>query len=174
MAVYQLGDKAPRIPQSAFVANEATVIGDVILGEQTSVWPGVVVRGDNEPICIGDASNIQDGAVLHSDPGCPLTIGSGVSVGHQAMLHGCTIGDNSLIGIQAVIMNNAVIGRDCLVGAGAVITEGKTFPDRSLIVGAPARVVRQLNDEDVATLRFNAESYVTRREIYKSKLKRIC
>lgn len=173
MAVYQLGDKAPRIAPSAYVANEATVIGDVTLGERASVWPGVVIRGDNEPICIGDASNIQDGAVLHADPGCPLTIGNGVSVGHQAMLHGCSIGDNTLVGIQAVIMNKARIGRDCIVGAGAVIPEGKVFAERSLILGVPARVVRQLSDDDLATLRSNAESYTRRQAIFKATLKRI-
>lgn len=173
MAIYQIGDRAPRIPQSAYVAPEATVIGDVTLGERASVWPGVVIRGDSESIRIGDDSNIQDGTVLHSDPGSPLTLGNGVSVGHQAMLHGCTVGDGSLIGIQVVILNKAVIGRQCIVGAGAVIAEGKTFPDRSLLVGAPARLVRQLTDEDVARLQFIAEEYARRQASYKTKLKRI-
>ncbi len=173
MAVYQLGDDAPRIPQSAFVASEATVIGNVTLGERASVWPGATIRGDNEPIRVGNATNIQEGAVLHADPGCPLTIGDNVSVGHQAMLHGCTIGEGSLIGIQAVVMNRAVIGRDCLVGAGAIVTEGKVFPDRSLILGAPAKLARQLTEENVAVLRANAEDYAKRQEAYKAKLKRI-
>lgn len=173
MAIYQLGDKAPQIPQSAYVAPEATVIGDVTLGERASLWPGVVVRGDSESIRIGEDCNIQDGAVLHADPGCPLVIGDGVSVGHQAMLHGCTVGAGTLIGIQAVILNRAAIGRHCIVGAGAVITEGKTFPDRSLVVGAPARVLRQLSDEQVASLAESAQSYVTRRDLYKGALKRI-
>ncbi|OFZ94371.1 MAG: gamma carbonic anhydrase family protein [Betaproteobacteria bacterium RIFCSPLOWO2_02_67_12] len=173
MAVYQLGDKTPRIAPSAYVANEATVIGDVTLGERASVWPGVVIRGDNEPIRIGEAANIQDGAVLHADPGCPLSIGNGVSVGHQAMLHGCTIGDHTLVGIQAVIMNKAQIGKDCIVGAGSVVPEGKVFPDRSLVLGVPAKVVRQLTDQDLATLRSNAESYTRRQEIFKKQLKRI-
>jgi carbonic anhydrase/acetyltransferase-like protein (isoleucine patch superfamily) len=173
MALYQLGDDAPQIPASAYVADEAVVIGRVTLGERTSVWPGATIRGDNEPIRIGNDVNIQDGAVLHVDPDCPLTIGDFVSVGHQAMLHGCTVGDNSLIGIQAVIMNNAVIGKDCLVGAGAIVTEGKVFPDRTLILGAPAKVVRELTDKDVAFLRGNAGNYVERQQMYKAKLKRI-
>jgi carbonic anhydrase/acetyltransferase-like protein (isoleucine patch superfamily) len=147
MAIYQLGERTPRIPESAYVANEATVIGDVVLGERASLWPGVVARGDNESIRVG--------------------------VGHQAMLHGCTIGDGSLIGIQSVILNNAVIGRQCIVGAGSVIPEGKQFPDRSLILGAPARVVRRLTDENLAMLRFIADSYAQRQEIFKTQLKRI-
>lgn len=173
MALYQLGDDAPQIPASAYVANEAVVIGKVTLGERTSVWPGATVRGDNEPIRIGNDVNIQDGAVLHVDPDCPLTLGDFVSIGHQAMLHGCTVGEGSLIGIQAVVMNKAVIGKDCLVGAGAIITEGKVFPDRTLILGAPAKVVRELSDKDVAFLRANAGYYVERQQMYKVKLKRI-
>ena len=173
MALYQLGDDAPQIPASAYVTNEATVIGKVTLGERTSVWPGATIRGDNEPIRIGSDVNIQDGAVLHVDPGCPLTLGDFVSIGHQAMLHGCTVGDNSLIGIQAVVMNKAVIGKDCLVGAGSIVTEGKVFPDRTLILGAPAKVVRELSDQDVAFLRANAGYYVERQIMYKAKLKRI-
>src|SRR5512132_2691343 len=160
MAIYRLGDDAPRIPASAYVANEAVVIGRVTLGERSSVWPGAVVRGDNEPIRIGAGVNVQDGAVLHVDEGCPLTLEDYVSVGHQAMLHGCTVGEGSLIGIQAVIMNNAVIGKDCIVAAGAIVTEGKVFPDRTLILGAPAKAVRELSDEDVTMLRVNAEIYV--------------
>ncbi|HTN27889.1 MAG TPA: gamma carbonic anhydrase family protein [Burkholderiales bacterium] len=173
MALYQLGDDAPQIPESAYVCAEATVIGQVTLGERTSVWPGATIRGDNEPIRIGRDVNIQDGAVLHVDPGCPLTLGDFVSIGHQAMLHGCTIGEGSLIGIQAVIMNKAVIGKDCLVGAGAIVTEGKVFPDRTLILGAPAKVVRELTDKDVAFLRGNADNYVERQIMYKANLKRI-
>ena len=173
MALYQLGDDAPQIPESAYGTNEATVIGKVTLGERTSVWPGATIRGDNEPIRIGSDVNIQDGAVLHVDPGCPLTLGDFVSIGHQAMLHGCTVGDNTLIGIQAVVMNKAVIGKDCLVGAGSIVTEGKVFPDRTLILGAPAKVVRELSDKDVAFLRANAGFYVERQIMYKAKLKRI-
>ena len=173
MPIYELGERRPRIPESAYVANEATVIGDVALGERASLWPGVVARGDNESIRVGEGSNIQDGSVLHADPGSPLRIGDRVSVGHQAMLHGCTIGDGSLIGIQSVILNNAVIGRQCIVGAGSVIPEGKQFPDRSLILGAPARVVRQLTEKDLEMLRFVADSYAQRQEIFKARLKRI-
>lgn len=170
MTRYRLGDKAPLIDETAYVAVEATVIGDVHLAANTSVWPGAVIRGDNEPIIVGTGSNVQEGAVMHTDPGCPLTVGEGVTIGHQAMLHGCTVGDHSLIGIQAVVLNNAVIGKECLVGAGAIVTEGKVFPDRSLILGAPAKVVRTLSDEDVANIRRNSENYVERRALFKAEL----
>jgi len=149
------------------------LIGKVALGEGTSVWSGAVIRGDNEPIRIGAATNVQEGAVLHADPGFPLDIGANVTVGHQAMLHGCTIGEGSLIGIQAVVLNGAVIGRHCLVGAGAIVTERKTFPDRSLILGAPAKVVRELTDEDVARLDTSAAEYAARGERYRGRLQRI-
>jgi carbonic anhydrase/acetyltransferase-like protein (isoleucine patch superfamily) len=170
VAIYRLGDDTPQIPASAYVAAEATIIGKIVMGENTSIWPGAVLRGDNEPITIGAGSNIQDGAVLHADPGFPLNIGANVTVGHQAMLHGCTIGEGSLIGIQAVVMNGAVIGKDCLVGAGALVPEGKVFPDRKLIVGAPAKVVRELSDEDIAKMHRAAPGYVKRQEMYKAKL----
>ncbi|TMS59548.1 gamma carbonic anhydrase family protein [Imbroritus primus] len=173
MAQYQLGDLTPTVDDSAYIAPGATVIGNVYLKARASVWPGAVLRGDNDPITIGEASNIQENAVLHTDAGAPLTLGDYVTVGHQAMLHGCTIGDGSLIGIQAVVLNHAVIGKECLVGAGAIVTEGKTFPDRSLILGAPARVVRQLTDDDVARMRMGAESYAERQATYKTTLKRI-
>ncbi|MGY8525128.1 gamma carbonic anhydrase family protein [Paracidovorax citrulli] len=173
MALYQLGGTAPSIEADVYVAEEATVIGNVTLKSRASVWAGAVIRGDNEPIVLGQASNVQEGAVLHTDPGAPLTVGDGVTIGHQAMLHGCTVGDGSLIGIQAVVLNRAVIGRECLVGAGAIVTEGKVFPDRSLILGAPARVVRQLSDEDVANLRRNADTYAQRQAVYRTDLKRI-
>lgn len=173
MAQYQLGDLTPTVDDSAYIAPGATVIGNVRLKACASVWPGAVLRGDNDPITVGEASNIQENAVLHTDAGAPLTLGDYVTVGHQAMLHGCTIGDGSLIGIQAVVLNHAVIGKECLVGAGAIVTEGKTFPDRSLILGAPARVVRQLTDDDVARMRTGAESYAERQAIYKTTLKRI-
>ena len=173
MAVYRLGKKVPRIAASAYVADEATIIGDVVLEEGANVWPGAVLRGDNEPIRIGANTNIQEGAVLHADPGTPLTVGANVSIGHQAMLHGCTVNDGSLIGIQAVVMNNAVIGRDSLVGAGAIVAEGKTFPDRALILGAPARMLRELTDEDIASMHANAADYVKRQEMYKADLERI-
>ncbi len=173
MPSYQLGDDIPKIPKSAYIAAEATVIGKVILGENVSIWPGAVLRGDNEPLTIGHGSNVQDNAVLHADPGFPLNIGDNVTIGHQAMLHGCTIGHGTLIGIQAVIMNGAVIGKDCLVGAGALVAEGKVFADRKLILGAPAKVVRELSDDDIAKMHRAAPGYVSRQQMYKAKLKRI-
>ncbi len=144
MAIYQLGERVPQIDPSAYVFDTATLIGTVILGARVSIWPYATLRGDNEPIEIGDDSNVQECSVLHADPGFPLTIGRRVTVGHQVMLHGCTIGDGSLIGIQVVVLNGAVIGRNCLIGAGALITEGKQIPDGSLVIGSPAKVVRQL------------------------------
>lgn len=173
MPIYQLGEHAPDIDDSAYVAAEATLIGQVTLHAQASVWSGVVIRGDNERITVGARSNVQEGTVMHTDPGCPLTVGEGVTVGHQAMLHGCTIGDGSLIGIQAVVLNGAVIGKHCLVGAGAIVTERKVFPDRSLILGAPARVVRTLTDEDVTRLETSATVYVQRGAMFKRELRRI-
>ena len=173
MARYRFRGNAPQVPESAYVADDATLIGRVVLGERTSVWPQAVIRADSEPIVIGDGSNVQDGAVLHVDPGVPMQIGRNVTVGHQVMLHGCTIGDGSLIGIQAIVLNRAVIGAESLVGAGAIVTEGKAFPERSLILGAPAKVVRTLTDADLAMLRQAAETYMKRREYYKTELERI-
>jgi carbonic anhydrase/acetyltransferase-like protein (isoleucine patch superfamily) len=173
MPIYRFGAAAPRIPASAYVSPDATLIGDVTLGEAVSVWPGTVIRADNDAIRIGDNTNIQDGAVLHVDPGCPMCVGANVTVGHQAMLHGCTIGDGTLVGIQAIVLNNAVIGRDSLIAAGAIVTEGKRFPDRSLILGAPAKVHRQLIDADVAELRRNIDVYVRRGKAYRAELERI-
>jgi carbonic anhydrase/acetyltransferase-like protein (isoleucine patch superfamily) len=170
MTTYRIGNKTPQVAPSAFVAREATVIGDVHLAEQTSVWPGATLRGDNEPIRVGSQSNVQEGAVLHADPGFPLALGERVTVGHQAMLHGCTIGDGSLIGIQAVVMNGATIGKHCLVGAGAIVTEGKTFPDRSLILGVPAKVVRELSDADVSRLEESAAIYARKCRQYRDEL----
>jgi carbonic anhydrase/acetyltransferase-like protein (isoleucine patch superfamily) len=155
------------------VAKEATIIGKVRLEENTSVWPGAVLRGDNEPITIGRNSNVQEGAVLHTDPGSPLNVGEAVTIGHQAMLHGCTIGDGSLIGIQAVILNNVVIGKNCLVGAGAVVTEGKSFPDGSLILGAPAKAVKELSPEMMERMKAGAATYAARGAFYKDKLEPI-
>jgi len=173
MALYRIDDKAPQVAASAYIAAEATLIGAVSVGERATVLAGAVARADNEPIVIGNESNVQEGAVLHADPGFPLTIGTRVTVGHQAMLHGCTIGEGSLVGIQAVVMNGAVIGRDCLVGAGAIVTEGKSFPDRSLIIGAPAKLARELRDEEVAGLRRAAAGYVERGTHYRTALERI-
>jgi carbonic anhydrase/acetyltransferase-like protein (isoleucine patch superfamily) len=173
MAIYQLGDDIPNIPASAYFAAEATVIGKVTLGENVSLWPGVVIRGDNDSITIGNGSNVQDNAVLHTDPGFPLLVGENVTIGHQAVLHGCTIGDGSLIGIQAVVMNGAVIGKNCLVGAGALVLEGKIYGERKLILGSPAKVVRELTDVDIEKMRRAAAGYVRRKEIYKLKLKNL-
>jgi carbonic anhydrase/acetyltransferase-like protein (isoleucine patch superfamily) len=172
MALFRLDQQQPQVHADAYVADNATVIGRVVLDARASVWFNAVLRGDNEVIHIGAGSNVQDGAVLHTDPGFPMHIAEGVSIGHQAMLHGCTVGAGSLIGIQAIVMNGAVIGRDCLVGAGAMVTEGKHFPDRSLILGAPAKVVRALTDDDLAGLRRAAESYSTRIVQYRDKLVR--
>jgi carbonic anhydrase/acetyltransferase-like protein (isoleucine patch superfamily) len=173
MTVYRLGDKVPQVAASAYIAHEATVIGMVTIGERASVWAGAVARGDNETIVVGADSNVQEGAVLHADPGSPLAIGACVTVGHQAMLHGCTIGDGTLVGIQAVVMNGAVIGRSCLVGAGAIVTEGKSYADRSLIIGAPAKLARVLSDEEVAGLERAAASYVERAAHFRAHLVRI-
>ncbi|MDP2006560.1 MAG: gamma carbonic anhydrase family protein [Rubrivivax sp.] len=173
MAIYQLGDDAPRIAPTAWVAESAQVIGRVQLGEAASVWYGAVLRGDNEWITLGARSNVQDGSVLHTDMGSPLTLGDGVTVGHQAMLHGCTVGDGSLIGIQAVVLNGAKIGRNCLVGAGALVTEGKEFPDNSLILGSPARVVRELTPEQAARLQRSALGYVANADRHRTQLKKI-
>jgi carbonic anhydrase/acetyltransferase-like protein (isoleucine patch superfamily) len=173
MAIYQLGDRKPVIPASCYIAEGATVIGSVILGERVTVMFGAVLRGDNEPIVIGDDSNVQDNAVLHTDLGSPLTIGKGVTIGHQAMLHGCTIGDGALIGVAAVVLNNSVIGKDCLVGAGAVVTENKSFPDRAVIFGSPAKAAREVSEDNIARLRFSAEEYVRRGAQYRRELKRI-
>jgi carbonic anhydrase/acetyltransferase-like protein (isoleucine patch superfamily) len=173
MAVYRLGSKVPRVPPSAFVAEDACVIGEVVIGERSSVWPGASIRGDNVAITVGDDSNVQEGAVLHADPSVPLVVGNRVSIGHQAMLHGCTVGDGSLIGIQAIVMNNAVIGRDSLVGAGSIVTEGKSFPDGSLIIGTPARVLRPLSEDEIAGMHANAADYGAKAAQYKVDLQRI-
>ena len=173
MAIYKLGDAAPTIHESVFVADTATIIGKVTLEENASIWFGAALRGDNEPITVGAGSNVQEGAVLHTDEGYPLTIEANVTVGHQAMLHGCTVKEGALIGMQAVVLNGAVIGRNCLVGAGAVVTEGKVFPDNSLILGAPAKAVRELTEADIAGMRRNTENYAERRGYFKAQLVRI-
>ena len=170
MALYQLGGISPTIAPSAYVAPSASFIGNVFLADNSSVWFGAILRGDNEPISIGANSNVQDGTVMHTDPGFPLILGSHVSVGHQAMLHGCTIGEGSLIGIQAVVMNAAVVGKCCLVGAGAVITERKVFADGTLILGAPGKVVRDLTEEERANLLKIAANYASRATYYRSHL----
>ena len=171
--MYKLGDVSPTIAMSAYVAPSASIIGKAVLADHSSVWFGATLRGDNETISIGVNSNVQDGAVLHTDPGLPLIVGDHVSVGHQAMLHGCTVGEGSLIGIQAVVLNAAVIGRGCLVGAGAVVTERKVFADGTLILGAPAKVVRELTPEERDNLVKVAEIYATRRAYYRNHLQLI-
>jgi carbonic anhydrase/acetyltransferase-like protein (isoleucine patch superfamily) len=173
MALYRLGDDAPRLASSAWVADSAQVIGQVELAEEASVWFGTVVRGDNDRIRIGRCSNIQDNSVLHTDAGIQLVIGDHVTVGHQVMLHGCTIGDGTLIGIQSVVLNGARIGRHCLVGAGALVTEGKEFPEGSLIMGTPAKVVRQLTPEQIERLHWTARHYADNARRYAAGLQRI-
>ncbi len=172
MAVYSLGERKVAFHgKEWFIAHNATVIGSVTLHDQASVWFNAVVRGDNDIITIGERSNIQDAAVLHVDPGVPLTLGKNVSVGHQAMLHGCSIGDGTLVGIGAIIMNHAVIGSRCLIAAGALIPEGKTYPDGVLILGSPGKVVRELKPEEKEELLENADIYVRRSKLYREKLK---
>ncbi len=166
MPLYEIGGIAPQLAEGAWVAPSAHLIGDVRLGAGASVWFGVVIRADNTPIIIGKESNIQDGAIGHSDPGFPLTIGARVTVGHQAILHGCTIADDCLVGMGARILNGAVLETECLIGAGALITEGKHFATGSLIVGSPARMVRQLTDEEKRGLRVSAAHYAEKAERY--------
>ncbi|OGS97948.1 MAG: gamma carbonic anhydrase family protein [Gallionellales bacterium RBG_16_56_9] len=159
--LYRLGERIPELRgDQHFVADNASIIGSVILENNVSVWFNAVLRGDNEPIHIGANSNIQDGAVLHTDPGAPLTVAANVTVGHQAALHGCTIGEGSLIGIRAVILNHSVIGKNCLIGANTLITEGKVIPDNSLVIGSPGKIVRTLTEEEIAGMHANAAHYV--------------
>ncbi len=173
MALYELDGMAPQIPASAWVADSAQVMGQVTLGEGASVWFGAVLRGDSDRITVGAGSNVQDASVLHADYGFPLVVGERVTVGHQVMLHGCTIGDESLIGIGAVVLNGAKIGKNCLVGAGALVTEGKEFPDGSMIIGSPAKVVRQLTPEQIEGLRRSAAHYVENARRYRAGLKKL-
>jgi carbonic anhydrase/acetyltransferase-like protein (isoleucine patch superfamily) len=173
MAIYELDGKSPKLGRDAWIADSAQVIGQVELGDHASVWFGALIRGDCEAIRIGRNTNIQDLAVLHADEGVPLVIGDNVSVGHQAMLHGCTVGDGALIGIQAVILNGAKIGRNCIVGAGSVVTENKEFPDRSMIIGAPARLVRTLDDKQIAGLANIVQHYVGNARAFAKGLKKI-
>lgn len=173
MAIYEVDGVAPQIAESAWVADSAHVMGDVVLGDEVGIWFGVVVRGDTASITVGARTNIQDMSVLHADVGMPLTIGAGVTVGHKAMLHGCTVGDDSLIGIGAIVLNGAKIGKGCLVGAGALVTEGKEFPDGSMILGSPARVALQLSPEQQQGLRASATSYVANAQRFKASLHKI-
>lgn len=169
--LYALGHRKVQLNGSGhYVAPSASVIGDVVLESESSVWFNVVIRGDNDTITVGARSNIQDGSVLHTDAGVPLTLAASVSVGHLAMLHGCTIGEGSLIGIKAVVLNGARIGRECLVGANALIAEGKTIPDRSLVLGSPGKVVRTLDADEIAKMRWIADHYVDNARRYRSAL----
>jgi len=173
MTLYRLDDLEPTLEPGAWAAPSADLIGDVRLAARASIWFGAVVRADNTPILVGEETNLQDGAVSHSDPGAPLTIGARVTIGHQAIVHGCTIADDCLIGMGARILNGAMLGPECLVGAGALITEGKTFERGSLIVGSPARVVRMLTDEEKAAIRVSAAHYAEKAARYASALQRV-
>lgn len=173
MPVYRLGNHVPQIDPSAFIAESANIIGNVIIEAGASVWFGCTVRADNDLIVIGAGSNIQDGSVLHADPGFPLIIGRHVTVGHMAVLHGCTIGDGSLIGIRATVLNGSVIGQGCIVGAVSLVTEGKQFAENSVLMGAPARVARVTNAEDSAWLKGTAAHYIKNGERFKERLVRL-
>jgi carbonic anhydrase/acetyltransferase-like protein (isoleucine patch superfamily) len=174
MAIYRLEQREPTLPEGFFwVAESAAVIGSVVIGEEVAIWFGAVLRGDNETITVGAGTNIQENAVLHTDDGYPLTIGENCTIGHKAMLHGCTIGANSLIGMGATVLNGAVIGRNCLIGAGALITEGKVIPDNSLVIGAPGKVVRELGADAEAMLAESARHYVENARRFSSGLERI-
>jgi len=175
MPIYRLDAQAPELPGDGrcYIADTAVLIGRVRIGRDVSIWYGAVLRGDNEWIEIGERSNVQDNCTLHTDPGFPLAVGAGSLIGHNVVLHGCTVGDNSLIGMGAVVLNGARIGSNTLVGAGAVVTEGRSFPDNSLIVGAPARVVRTLEKEEIERIRSGAEVYVQRGGHYRASLARI-
>lgn len=171
--IFSLDGRAPTLAANAWVAETAVVIGEVALGEAASLWFGVVARGDTAPLTIGAGSNVQDGTVLHADVGIPLTIGRDCTVGHQVMLHGCTIGDNSLIGIQSVVLNRAVIGRNSLVGAGSLVPEGKTFPDGVLLMGRPAKVVRELSPAEIQMIGLSARHYQQNAQRFAKGLKQI-
>ena len=172
MPLYSIDDLSPSVAPSAWVAPSADLIGDVRLGARASVWFGAIIRADNTPIIIGEESNFQDGAIGHSDPGVPLIIGARVTVGHQAILHGCTIADDCLIGMGAKILNGAVIESECIIGAGALVTEGKHFPAGSLVVGSPGRVVRQVTDAEKEALRISANHYAEKAARYAAALRR--
>ena len=173
MAIYQLDDFTPSIHPSVWLADNAQVMGNVTLAEGTSVWFGAVLRGDTSTITVGKGSNVQDNSVLHADNGMPLVIGEGVTVGHQVMLHGCTVGNNALIGIGAIVLNGVKIGNNCLVGAGALVTEGKEFPDGSMILGSPAKAVRMLSPEQIEGLKMSAKIYIANANRYKVGLKKL-
>ncbi len=175
MPIYALGEHAPVLPEPGrfWIAPDANVIGRVTLGEDVGVWFGAVIRGDREVVALGSRSNVQDGCVLHTDPGFPLVVGRDCTVGHRAILHGCTIGDTVLVGMGATVMNGAIIGDESIIGAGALVTEGKSFPPRSLIVGAPARAIRQLDDAAVEAIRRNGRGYVENWKRFAANLHRL-
>lgn len=175
MQIYEIDGKSPEFEErdSNFIAPDATLIGNITIGRDVSVWFGTAIRGDNEKIRIGARSNVQEHTIMHTDPGYPLTIGEGCTIGHRAMLHGCTIGDNSLVGMGAIILNGAKIGRNCLVGAGALVTEGKEFPDNSLIVGSPAKAIRTLDDAAADRLKTSARHYVDNGKRFAKGLKKV-
>ena len=171
--IYELGGRRPQFKGDYFIADNAAVIGAVTLENDVSVWFNCVLRGDCDDLIVGEGTNIQDGSVLHTDPGIKLRVGRGCVVGHLVMLHGCEIGDNTLIGIKSVILNNARIGKNCIVGANSLITEGKSYPDNSLIVGTPAKVVRELTPQEVQLISLNARHYVENFKRFKKDLKLI-
>ena len=173
MTLYSLNGFSPDCHEDSWVAPNATLIGKVSLAKDASVWWQAVLRGDNEPLVVGEGSNIQDFAMLHTDPGIPLTVGRDVTIGHHVTLHSCTIGDGSLIGIGATVLNNAEIGPNCLVGAGALVTEGKAFPEGSLIVGSPAKAVRRMDEKQIAAIRLNTTYYVQNARRYRDRLKKL-
>ena len=173
MAIYRFGDDTPRVAPGAWVADNASVIGRVELAEGASVWYGAVLRGDNDWLRLGRNSNVQDGSVLHTDHGLELLIGENVTVGHQCILHGCVVGDSTLIGMKSVILNRARIGRNCIVGAGSLVTEGKDFPEGSMIMGTPAKVVRPLTPEEIQRLALSAAHYVQQSERHRSLIERV-
>ena len=169
---YSLSEKEIQIVgEDYFIAENATVIGSVVIHNNVSIWFNAVIRGDNDPITIEEGTNIQDGAVLHTDEGIPLNIGKGVTVGHQAMLHGCKIGDNSLVGINAVILNHAKIGKNCIIGANCLITQGKEIPDNSMVLGSPGKIVREVTPEEIEELKHSAEHYIGNFKRFKKELK---
>ena len=173
MPLYAFNGRQPSLGEDCWIAPSADLIGDVRLGSEVGIWFGVVIRADNTPILVGERTNVQEGAMGHSDADAPLTIGAGCTIGHHAILHGCTIGSNVLVGMGATVLNHATIPDDCLIGAGALVTEGKSFEPRSLIVGSPARAVRTLSDEQVARLRWSADNYVGRQRAFAAGLTRI-
>jgi len=173
MPIYRLGDKQPLLATGVWIAPNATVIGDVRLAENVSIWWNAVLRGDNDPIIIGANTNIQDGSILHTDDGMPLTLGRDITVGHLVMLHGCTVGDGSLVGIKSVILNGAVIGKHCLIGANTLIPEGKVIPDRSVVMGSPGKVVRELTDEQLTRFAGNVTHYIHNAQRYRLSLEEI-